>query len=135
MIADLKYFDGSLARIDRVPAELRKLYATAFEVDPAWLVEAGARRQKWIDQSQSLNLYYGGRLGQEARRDLQARVDARAEDDLLPALAGRDARREIDGQGRAAERGAERRRRASEAGAGEEPKFCAIDNPECEACQ
>ncbi|MEK7387967.1 MAG: ribonucleoside-diphosphate reductase subunit alpha, partial [candidate division NC10 bacterium] len=60
MIADLKYFDGNLARIDRVPAELRRLYATAFEVEPKWLVEAGARRQKWIDQSQSLNIYMAG---------------------------------------------------------------------------
>jgi ribonucleoside-diphosphate reductase alpha chain len=57
MISDLKYFDGNLARIDRVPAELRRLYATAFEIEPKWLVEAGARRQKWIDQSQSLNIY------------------------------------------------------------------------------
>ena len=78
MVADLKYFDGSLARIDRVPAELRRLYATAFEVEPAWLVEAAARRQKWIDQAQSLNIYIGERLGQEARRDLQARLAARA---------------------------------------------------------
>ena len=65
MIADLKYFDGSLARIDRVPAELRRLYATAFEVDPSWLVEAAARRQKWIDQSQSLNIYFGNASGKK----------------------------------------------------------------------
>jgi ribonucleoside-diphosphate reductase alpha chain len=57
MINDLKYFDGSLAKIDRIPADLRALYATAFEIDATWLVEAGARRQKWLDQSQSLNLY------------------------------------------------------------------------------
>ncbi|MBA1330647.1 hypothetical protein QQ73_05565, partial [Candidatus Endoriftia persephone str. Guaymas] len=57
MINDLKYYDGSLAPIERVPAELKVLYATAFEIDPRWLVEAGARRQKWIDQGQSLNLY------------------------------------------------------------------------------
>jgi ribonucleoside-diphosphate reductase alpha chain len=57
MINDLKYFDGNLAKIDRIPADLQALYATAFEIDPAWLVEAGARRQKWLDQSQSLNLY------------------------------------------------------------------------------
>jgi ribonucleoside-diphosphate reductase alpha chain len=57
MIADLKYFDGSLARIERVPDELKARYATAFEIDPAWLIEAAARRQKWIDQAQSLNLY------------------------------------------------------------------------------
>ncbi|MBY0499348.1 MAG: ribonucleoside-diphosphate reductase subunit alpha [Nitrosomonas sp.] len=58
MVADLKYYDGSLARIDRIPAELKALYATAFEIDPSWLVEAAARRQKWIDQAQSLNLYF-----------------------------------------------------------------------------
>ena len=65
MIADLKYFDGNLARIDRVPAALRRLYATAFEVEPKWLVEAGARRQKWIDQSQSLNLYIANPSGKK----------------------------------------------------------------------
>jgi ribonucleoside-diphosphate reductase alpha chain len=63
MVADLKYFDGSLSRIDRVPQELRELYATAFEVDPSWLVEAAARRQKWIDQAQSLNIYMAGASG------------------------------------------------------------------------
>jgi ribonucleoside-diphosphate reductase alpha chain len=57
MVNDLKYFDGSLASIDRIDADVRALYATAFEIDPVWLVEAAARRQKWIDQSQSLNLY------------------------------------------------------------------------------
>ena len=63
MIADLKYFDGSLAKIDRVPSEVRNLYATAFEVDPKWIVEAAARRQKWIDQAQSLNIYMAGASG------------------------------------------------------------------------
>jgi len=58
MVADIKYYDGSLAKINRIPAELKSLYATAFEIDPTWLVEAAARRQKWIDQSQSLNLYF-----------------------------------------------------------------------------
>ncbi|MEP7275793.1 MAG: ribonucleoside-diphosphate reductase subunit alpha, partial [Betaproteobacteria bacterium] len=65
MVADLKYFDGSLARIDRVPAEMRNLYATAFEVDSTWIVEAGARRQKWIDQAQSLNIYMAGASGKK----------------------------------------------------------------------
>lgn len=57
MINDLKYYDGSVQRIERIPPELKQLYATAFELDPRWLVEAAARRQKWIDQGQSLNLY------------------------------------------------------------------------------
>ena len=63
MVADLKFFDGSLAKIDRVPAELRAVYATAFEVDPSWLVECASRRQKWIDQAQSLNIYMAGASG------------------------------------------------------------------------
>ncbi len=65
MVSDLKFYDGSLSAIDRVPADLKQLYATAFEIDPAWLVEAGARRQKWIDQSQSLNLYVATTSGQQ----------------------------------------------------------------------
>ncbi len=65
MIADLKYFDGAVSKIDRIPQEVRALYATAFEIDPRWLIEAGARRQKWIDQSQSLNIYMGGVSGKK----------------------------------------------------------------------
>lgn len=65
MIADLKYFDGSVAQIDRIPADLRELYATAFEVDPSWLVAAASRRQKWIDQAQSLNIYIAGVSGRK----------------------------------------------------------------------
>ncbi len=63
MIADLKYFDGSLAKIDRIPNDLREIYATAFEVEPKWIVEAASRRQKWIDQAQSLNIYMAGASG------------------------------------------------------------------------
>jgi ribonucleoside-diphosphate reductase alpha chain len=65
MINDLKYFDGSLSRIDRVPQDLRDIYATAFEVEPKWLVEAASRRQKWIDQAQSLNIYMAGASGKK----------------------------------------------------------------------
>ena len=65
MIADLKYFDGALSKIDRVPADIRKLYATAFEIDPQWLIESAARRQKWIDQAQSLNIYMAGVSGKK----------------------------------------------------------------------
>ena len=57
MVNDLKYYDGSLKEISRIPEEIKSLYATAFEVEPKWLVDAASRRQKWIDQSQSLNLY------------------------------------------------------------------------------
>ncbi|RMD79655.1 MAG: ribonucleoside-diphosphate reductase subunit alpha [Gammaproteobacteria bacterium] len=68
MVHDLKYYDGSVAPIQRIPEELKALYATAFEIDPRWLVEAAARRQKWIDQSQSLNLY----LAEPSGRKLDA---------------------------------------------------------------
>jgi ribonucleoside-diphosphate reductase alpha chain len=65
MVMDLKHFDGSLRPIDRVPSEIKSLYATAFEVEPVWIVEAGARRQKWIDQAQSLNIYMAGASGKK----------------------------------------------------------------------
>src|SRR5215475_7418592 len=65
MVMDLKHFDGSLRPIDRVPQEMKRLYATAFEVEPQWLVEAGSRRQKWIDQAQSLNIYIAGASGKK----------------------------------------------------------------------
>ena len=65
MVMDLKHFDGSLRPIDRVPAEIKALYATAFEVETQWLVEAAARRQKWIDQAQSLNIYMAGASGKK----------------------------------------------------------------------
>jgi ribonucleoside-diphosphate reductase alpha chain len=65
MVADLKYFDGSLSKIDRVPNALRTLYATAFEVDTTWIVECASRRQKWIDQAQSLNIYMAGASGKK----------------------------------------------------------------------
>lgn len=68
MISDLKYFDGSLGSIDRVPEELKRLYATSFEVEPTWLIQAAACRQKWIDQAQSLNLY----IDQPSGRKLDA---------------------------------------------------------------
>ncbi|MEU2939504.1 ribonucleoside-diphosphate reductase subunit alpha [Nocardiopsis alba] len=65
MVAELKRHDGSLGEIDRVPDDLKDLYATSFEVDPSWLVEAGSRRQKWIDQAQSLNLYMAAPSGRK----------------------------------------------------------------------
>jgi ribonucleoside-diphosphate reductase alpha chain len=65
MVSDLKYFDGSLGQIDRVPDDLKALYATAFEIESKWLVDAGSRRQKWIDQAQSLNLYIAAPSGRK----------------------------------------------------------------------
>ena len=68
MVSDLKYFDGALGQIDRVPEDFKKLYATSFEIEPTWLIQAAARRQKWIDQAQSLNLY----LAEPSGRKLDA---------------------------------------------------------------
>jgi ribonucleoside-diphosphate reductase alpha chain len=65
MVMDLKHFDGSLRPIDRIPHEIKSLYATAFEVETTWIVEAAARRQKWIDQAQSLNIYMAGASGKK----------------------------------------------------------------------
>ena len=138
MVSDLKYFDGALGPIDRVPEELKALYATAFEIDAHWLVEAAARRQKWIDQAQSLNLYLADAQRAEARRTLPACLGAGLEDHLLPAHAICDPRREID---------VERYRRQAQRGLGdgmlsapedvERPPVlaCRIDDPTCEACQ
>jgi ribonucleoside-diphosphate reductase alpha chain len=136
MIADLKYFDGSLARIDRAPAELRRLYAAAFEVDPAWLVEAGARRQKWIDQSQSLNLYFGNASGKKLDETYKlAWLRGLKTTYYLRSLGATHAEKSTVSSGQLnavpSDGGMLTVSQADPA----EPKFCAIDSPECEACQ
>ena len=144
MISDLKYFDGNLARIDRAPAELRHLYATAFEIEPKWLVEAGARRQKWIDQSQSLNIYMPGASGKKLDetyklawlRGLKTTYYLRAmgatHAEKSTSKAG--ALNAVPSDGGMAASGAASTTDGSTS-SDAEPKFCAIDNPECEACQ
>ena len=121
MVADLKYFDGSLARIDRVPEELKARYATAFEIDPKWLIEAAARRQKWIDQAQSLNLYLALPSGKKL-------------DELykLAWLRGLKTTYYLRTLGASQ---AEKAGGRDDAVVQEEAKFCSIDNPECESCQ
>ena len=110
MVADLKYFDGSLAKIDRVPAEMRELYATAFEVDDQ--VDRRSRRAPpEVDRPGAEPEHlHGRRVGQEARRDVQARVGARTQDHVLPAHARGDVGREVDRQGRRALTQCRRRR-------------------------
>jgi len=134
MIADLKYFDGNLARVDRAPAEMRRLYATAFEVEPRWLVEAGARRQKWIDQSQSLNIYMAGASGKKLDETYKlAWIRGLKTTYYLRSLGATHAEKSTSKAGQLnavpSDGG------MVEAAGGEEAKFCAIDNPECEACQ
>ena len=112
---------------------MRTLYATAFEVDSTWIVEAGARRQKWIDQAQSLNIYMAGASGKKLDETYKlAWIRGLKTTYYLRSLGATHAEKSTSkaGQLNAVSAGA-----APEAGAGEEAKFCAIDNPECEACQ
>ncbi|HYT47390.1 MAG TPA: ribonucleoside-diphosphate reductase subunit alpha [Burkholderiales bacterium] len=128
MIADLKYFDGNLARIDRVPAALRRLYATAFEVEPKWLVEAAARRQKWIDQSQSLNIYMAGASGKKLDETYKlAWIRGLKTTYYLRSMGATHAEKSTSKAGQL--------NAVSSGGEAEEAKVCAIDNSECEACQ
>jgi ribonucleoside-diphosphate reductase alpha chain len=130
MIADLKYFDGSLARIDRIPPEIRTLYATAFEIDPKWLVECAARRQKWIDQSQSLNIYMAGASGKRLDDTYKlAWIRGLKTTYYLRTLGASSAEKSTvaTGQLNAVN---------SDGGlAAAEPQFCKVDDPDCESCQ
>ncbi|RDH82017.1 MAG: ribonucleoside-diphosphate reductase subunit alpha [endosymbiont of Escarpia spicata] len=130
MVNDLKYYDGSLQPIDRIPAELKALYATAFEMDARWLIEAGSRRQKWIDQGQSLNLYMAEPSGKKL-------------DNLykLAWVRGLKTTYYLRSIGATA---AEKTSVVSSSDGGqvnlvgsnsESPKACSILDPDCEACQ
>jgi ribonucleoside-diphosphate reductase alpha chain len=128
MISDLKYFDGSLSKIDRIPPELRKLYATAFEMDANWLVECASRRQKWIDQAQSLNIYLAGASGKKLDEIYKlAWVRGLKTTYYLRTMGATSAEKSTVQSGQLNAVSAD----VSQV----EPKFCAIDDPECEACQ
>ncbi len=122
MVNDLKYYDGSVQSIDRVPENLKSIYATAFEIDSRWLVEAGSRRQKWIDQGQSLNLYMAEPSGKKLDnlyklawvRGLKTTYYLRS----LGATAVEKSAIETPQQS-----------------AEPEPQVCSILDPDCEACQ
>ncbi|MHB2266959.1 ribonucleoside-diphosphate reductase subunit alpha [Aliihoeflea sp. PC F10.4] len=139
MVSDLKYFDGSIGQIDRIPDDLKAIYATAFEIDSAWLIEAASRRQKWIDQAQSLNLYianpsgkkldelyrFAWKKGLKTTYYLRSRSATHVEkstlkgtDGKLNAVSASVAAAPIEVDPNAAW-----------------GKACAIDDPECEACQ
>ena len=128
MANDLKYFDGSVRPIDRIPADLKALYATAFEIDPKWLVDAAARRQKWIDQAQSLNLYMAEPSGPKLdqlyklawKRGLKTTY-------YLRSLGATNAEKATIADG------ALNAVKIDSHGAA--PKACGIDDPDCEACQ
>ena len=149
MVMDLKHFDGSLRRIDRVPDDIKQLYATAFEVDAQWLVEAASRRQKWIDQAQSLNIYLAGASGKKLDeiyklawlRGLKTTYYLRtmgathAEKSTVTAGAMNAVSSGSSGGMSALDAAAAAAQHAIDATPATDIKFCAIDNPDCEACQ
>jgi ribonucleoside-diphosphate reductase alpha chain len=118
MVNDLKYYDGSVQQIDRIPTELKARYATAFEIDARWLVEAASRRQKWLDQAQSLNLY----MAEPNGKKLDALYQLAWERGLKTTYYLRSL-------------GATGVNQQPAPVAAPQPKVCSIDEPDCEACQ
>ncbi len=152
MVMDLKHFDGSLRPIDRVPQEIKSLYATAFEVEPTWLVESAARRQKWIDQAQSLNIYMPGASGKKLddtyklawvrglKTTYYLRTVGATHAEKSTVTAGRmnavSSGSNASGASMSALDAAAAAARAKMlATPATDIKFCAIDDPGCEACQ
>jgi ribonucleoside-diphosphate reductase alpha chain len=136
MISDLKYFDGNLARIDRISPELRRLYATAFEIDPVWLVECAARRQKWIDQAQSLNIYLGAPSGKKLDETYKlAWLRGLKTTYYLRSMGATHAEKSTVKTGQLNAVPTDGPAAAARPVEADAPKFCAIDDPECEACQ
>jgi ribonucleoside-diphosphate reductase alpha chain len=140
MVMDLKHFDGSLRAIDRVPQEVKALYATAFEVETLWLVEAAARRQKWIDQAQSLNIYMAGASGKKLDDTYKlAWLRGLKTTYYLRTTSATQAEKST---GRTGQLNAVSMSShdasvavAAQAAPATDIKFCAIDDPGCEACQ
>ncbi len=127
MVNDLKYFDGSVQPIDRVPDDLKALYATAFEVEPRWIVDAASRRQKWLDQAQSLNLYIAGASGKKL--DVTYRMAwyrGLKTTYYLRSLAATSTEKSTVNAGRL---------NAVAAAPAPVAKACSITDPDCEACQ
>lgn len=126
MVNDLKYFNGSVQPISRIPADLKKRYATSFEIDPKWLIEAASRRQKWIDQAQSLNIYMAQPSGKKLDElYMHAWIRGLKTTYYLRSLGASNAEKSTvtDGALNAVKL------------VSEEPKLCSILDPDCEACQ
>jgi len=156
MVMDLKHFDGSLSPIDRVPAEIKQLYATAFEVETRWLVEAAARRQKWIDQAQSLNIYMAGASGKKLdetyklawlrglKTTYYLRTMSATHAEKSTVTAGRmnavSSGNDAPGSTRTssaleAAAAAAQMQMEMASNAATDIKFCGVDDPTCESCQ
>ncbi|MBS0290454.1 MAG: ribonucleoside-diphosphate reductase subunit alpha [Proteobacteria bacterium] len=130
LVNDLKYFNGSVQQIDRIPAHLKAKYATVFEIEPQWLIEAGARRQKWIDQSQSLNVYIDKPSGKKIDATYKlAWLRGLKTTYYLRTLGASDAEKSTVSRSTL---------NAVKANLSEvviSAKVCPIDDPSCEACQ
>ena len=140
MINDLKYFEGSLSEISRIPDDIKKLFSTAFEVEPQYIVESASRRQKWIDQAQSLNLYIGNANGKKL--DLTYRMawySGLKTTYYLRSIAATTTEKSTINQGslNAVSAQAESAPEVPhELGApAPVPEACSLDDPDCEACQ
>jgi ribonucleoside-diphosphate reductase alpha chain len=135
MANDLKYYDGSVQMIDRVPEDLKQLYQTAFEIDPRWLVEAAARRQKWIDQGQSLNLYMSEPSGSKLDSLYKlAWVRGLKTTYYLRSMGATHVEKSTMDTARESKLNAVKNT-AQEAAGSTAPKACSILDPDCEACQ
>lgn len=139
MINDLKYYDGSVQKIDRIPEQLKTLYATAFEISPQWLVEAASRRQKWIDQAQSLNLYISEANGKKLDVTYKmAWLRGLKTTYYLRAMSATSTEKSTVNSGNlnAVSSNMDQAMSATEpAGPADVPQACSLDDPDCEACQ
>ncbi|GAB3094886.1 ribonucleoside-diphosphate reductase subunit alpha [Aestuariicella hydrocarbonica] len=142
MVNDLKYYEGSVQKIDRIPADLKARYSTAFEVEPRWIVEAASRRQKWIDQAQSLNLYIAGANGKKL--DITYRMawfHGLKTTYYLRALSATTTEKStiesgtLNAVSSAAAAPVTSAAPATEPQAAPVPLACSLDDPDCEACQ
>jgi len=136
MINDLKYYDGSVQKIDRIPQRLKTLYATAFEINPRWIVDAASRRQKWMDQAQSLNLYINEANGKKL--DVTYRMAwyrGLKTTYYLRAMAATSTEKSTVSSGTLNAVSANMDAPTVAAGPAEVPQACSLDDPDCEACQ
>ncbi|WP_188151848.1 ribonucleoside-diphosphate reductase subunit alpha [Teredinibacter waterburyi] len=136
MVNDLKYYEGSLQKIDRIPDDLKVLYSTAFEVEPRWIVDAASRRQKWIDQAQSLNLYIAGADGKKL--DLTYRMAwfrGLKTTYYLRALAATTTEKSTIDTGKLNAVSSGTAAPTTAAAPAAVPQACSLDDPDCEACQ
>ena len=132
MVSDLKYFDGSVQQVDRIPDDLKMLYSSAFEIDPRWLVECASRRQKWIDQAQSLNLYMSAPDGRKMDNLYKlAWIRGLKTTYYLRSLGATHVEKSTLSGGRENRLAAVERTIAEQA----EPKTCSLDDADCESCQ